>query len=344
MSEHTVRAARSPLIDLASFNRLKLLQVRSMALDSQLRNFSSLRDRAVASGKDPDAAYRTIQVRRDAAVSELKNILPIPAIPARLAGSVRGPQSVGALQTPVGHRFPFPPLGPGLGFSGTAPVGNGYDGTEIVPEGLQYAALGSIYTVSLNNQGAVFDGDLKVKPDVGEQTSDDGGLDYYYLHNWLYIVDFPAAVVKSTFTYSFNVQAFAYIWRRYGNATLYTFASVGESANYSGQEIIVNADGGWPFIVDLSQPDFQNDSLYNGFYPGYIAGSANVQRSLVVEGGQQPAVAVVVGVISAQSSESAVLFELPGEGTGGSLVISSLQGQPGLVNYSYNPSPLVARQ
>lgn len=342
MSEHAVRAIRSPLVDLASFNRLKLLQVRSMALDSQLRNFSPAGDRLIASGKDAAAAYRAIQVRRDAAVSELKKILPV--LPARPAGSVRGPQSAGALQAPVGHRFPFPPFGPGLGFSGTAPIGNGYDGTEVVPEGQQYAALGSIYTVSLNNQGAVFNGDMTVKPDEGAQTSDDGGLDYFYLHNWLYIIDFPAAIVTSAFTYSFNVQAFAYVWKPYGNAMLYTFVSVGESANYTGQEIAVNADGGWPFVVDLSQPDFQNGSLYNGFYPGSIVGSATVQRSLVVEGGQRPGVAVVVGVVTAQSSESEVLFELPGEGNGGSLSILSPQGLRGLVNYSYNPMPIVARQ
>jgi len=342
MSEQTARTARSPRIDLASFSRLKLLQVRSMALDSQLRNFSPLHDRLVASGKDSDAAYRAIQVRRDAAVAELKKILPVPALPARLAGSVRGPQSAGALQTPVGHRFPFPPFG--LGFSGTAPVGNGYDGTEIVPEGQQYAALGSIYTVSLNNQGAGFNGDMTVKPDEGAQTNDDGGLDYFYLHNWLYIVEFPAASVTSTFTYSFNVQAFAYIWKPYGSAMLYTFVSVGESANYTGQEITVNADGGWPIVLDLSPPDFQNGSIYNGFYPGSIVGSANVQRSLTVEGGQRPGVAIVVGVVTAQSSESAVLFELPGEGTGGALTISSSQGQLGLVSFSYNPLPIIARQ
>jgi hypothetical protein len=343
MSEHAVRASSNPLIDLASFSRLKLLQVRAMALDAQLRDVS-FGDRLAASGKDAAAGYRSVQVRRDAAVTELKKILPVPAMPVRVAGGVRGPQPAGALQASVGHRFPFPPIGPGLGFSGAAPVGNGYDGTEVVPEGLQYPALGSIYTVSLNSQGAVFNGNLTVEPDEGEQTNDDGGLDYFFLHNWLYIVEFPAAIVRSTFAYSFNVQAFAYVWKPYGNAMLYTFVSVGESANYTGQEITVNADGGWPFIVDLAQPDFQNGSLYNGFYPGWIEGSATVQRSLVVEGGQRPGVAVVVGVIAAQSSESAVLFDLPGEGTGGSLSISSPQGQPGLVNYSYSPMPLVARQ
>ncbi|MGC2422561.1 MAG: hypothetical protein WA405_13030 [Candidatus Acidiferrales bacterium] len=339
MGEQATRTAKGPTVNLSALNQTKLLQVHCMTYESQLRNFTPLRDRLVAAGKDANAAYRNIQARRDTALDELKRISP-PLVVPNPAGKVRGPGPVGLTPASPINRFRLPPIGPGFGYSGTVPVGFGFDGAEVVPEGEHYAALGSIYTVTLNNQGVVFDGRLIVEPEPGAQTNDDGGLDYCWMHNWLYVIDFPAAAAKATFTYAFNVQAYSNVWLRYGDAMLYTFVSIGESASYTGQQIEVNTGVGWPFVVDLTQPYSANGSQYNGFYHmGYTLGQLTVQRSLIVEAGDTPGVAVVLGVATAQSSESAVTFDTS-EGEGGSLNIASLQNEIGLVNFSYSPLPL----
>ena len=36
------------------------------------------------------------------------------------------------------------------------------------------------------------------------------------------------------------------------------FASVGETANYVGQDVEVNTDVVWPLVADLWQPDLAN--------------------------------------------------------------------------------------
>jgi hypothetical protein len=111
-----------------------------------------------------------------------------------------------------------------------------------------------------------------------------------------------------------------------------SFISVGETANFVGQEIVVDKDAGWPLLADLEQP---------GADDGIVEGHSTVQRSFLVEAGQVPAVALVLGIVSAQAMRSDVIILdefgshiIPGSSNGG--------GHGGVVNFHYEPMPPVA--
>ena len=65
-------------ISVKGLKELKLLEVELLARDAQLRNFTPLRDRLVASGQDANAVYRTIQSRRNDLATQVGKLTPAP--------------------------------------------------------------------------------------------------------------------------------------------------------------------------------------------------------------------------------------------------------------------------
>jgi hypothetical protein len=328
MSTGAMRPARIPGVNDAGLKELKLLQARMMACDGQLRSFTPLRDRLVASGQDANAAYRQIEARRDLALGELKKLMP-PA--AHVPSSVRPPRpGTPVLSLPVSPVIFRPPIW-GFGYSGFVQMGRPYEGIDVIPQG-KYPALGSIYSVALdeNTSGITFDGDLSVGPAEISPSQYSAELDYFWIHNWNYLVPFPAPAVTSTFTYSFEVGAYADIFLLSGPVTLMSFVSVGEAANFTGQDVPVTTDAGWPLNADLTQPG----PLYNGSY-GSVEGQVTVTRSFTVQGGHTPAVAIVLGAISCQAMQTEVRLDFPS--LGDSYITPMASNVPGRINFNYTP-------
>jgi hypothetical protein len=339
MSNDDTRSAPPPGVNLMGFQELKLLQAELLVHDSQLRNFTALRERLVAYGQDANARYRQIEARRDHVMAELKKLTPAPVRPAAGTASVRPLRPGGSLLSlPIAPVRFIPPIGPWFGYSGTVQMGFASEGATVVPQG-KYRCTGSIYTDNLYDTGGIrFNGDLAVGPEGIIPGSDyDPSLQYVWLHNWYYLILFPAPVVTSTFTYDFKVEFLADIYRAgFGNVTLLSFISVGETANFVDQDVPVTTDVGWPMVADLTQSYSADDSQYNGIY-GYLQGQSSGMRSFVVEGGQVPAVAVVLGVASAQSMMSEVRLNFPVQDEDGYIYPGS--NGAGLVNFHYAPLP-----
>ena len=102
--------------------------------------------------------------------------------------------------------------------------------------------------------------------------------------------------------------------------------SVGETANFTGQELAIDTGAAFPLVmVDLNPPN------------GLVQGQSAVQRSFVVGAGHVPAVAVVVGFAAGLSRSGEIIFDdqqdcfiLPGSDAGGE----------GVVGFRYDPVPV----
>ncbi len=356
MSKDLTQSARPPALNVKGLQERKLLQAALIGHEAHLQDFTPLRDRIVASGGDANAAYRQLESQRDQVIAELKKLTPGAV---RLTGGATsvGPLRSGssALSFPIAPARFHPPLGPYFGYSGMVQMGRASEGTDLTPQ-LAVQTTGSIYTVGLDDVGGVtFDGYPAV---VGHGPVFNQDLKYIWLHSWNYFIPFPAPTVASTFTYSFEVKIGTYLSLSSNPSVVMSFVSVGDTPNFVGDEILVNADVGWPFVVNLMYNYFANGSNYQLPFGGYVQGRSPVQRSFVVEGGQVPAVALVVGVMTTQPEGSQVVFD--GSDFGGSFSritpgsslemlnsahpsFISLQpdtrGLPGIVNFHYDPLP-----
>ena len=314
MSEHATQSSPPP-VNLKGLPERVLLKAALMRCDAQLRNFTPLRDRLVASGQDANATYGQIESRRDHLTADLKKLTLAPVQPVAAQTSFRPPRLGSVLSLPVAPaRFLPPRNNPWFGFSGSVQMGRAHEGNDIIPPG----TTGSIRTLNLADMaGILFDGHM-----VGGPV--DGHLkEHFWLHSWIYLIPFPAPVVGSTFTYSFRVPIEVATITANGAITLWCFVSVGETPDFVGQEVVVNTVDNFPLVTDLSGPDEE------------VLGQTNVQRSFAVGGGQVPAVAVAIGVVVALESgaelrlEDGVCFILPFSGVVGD----------GVVNFRYDPTP-----
>jgi len=295
-----------------------LLSAALMRLNAQLRNFTPLRDRLVASGQDANAAYRQIESWRDRVMAELRKHAPAPVFPVPRPKSFRPPHPGAVLSAPIAPANFLPPRNsPWFGFSGSVQVGSLREGDEIIPPGTTRSILTSI----LDDLGGVyFGGALVADPADGDPK------EYFWLHSWICLIPFPSPVVDSTFTYSFPVTVQVEVDMAGGAVTFWCLVSVGETPDFVGQEVVVNTVDSWPLVTDLY-----------GYLQGYQAQS-NVQRSFVVEGGHVPAVAVALGVVVALESGAGVGFD---DGTCIYLGRRNVRrlGVGGIVNFRYDPIP-----
>jgi hypothetical protein len=298
----------------------------------QVRNFGQVRDRLSAAGKDADAYYRNMQARRDQVLAALKKARTETIQPnvndQRLPPHRHGESLLARTIAPA--RF-ISGLGFGFGTSGFVQTAPASEGINIVGQG-KYPTSGEIQTIPGSYPGDVaFGGGLSVGPDEIPTNQYDPTINYFWLHNWKYLIPFPPPTVTSHFTYSFQTYVEADVFLNSGPANLMSFVSVGETANLTtGNDVVVNIDAGWPLVADLTQPG----PLYNGHY-GHIDGQVvTVQRSFIVPAGHVPGVAVVVGVIGALAMMSG--FDFTFFESGSDISIGS-QNTTGRVAYSYEP-------
>jgi hypothetical protein len=329
MSEKAKLLLQAPKVDIKNHQQRKLLEAELFSLDAQIRNFGRIRDRLSAAGKDGTSFYRDMGARRDQIVAALKQV----------GSGIFAPK----LSEP---RTPFPrldrpllalPIAPakfvpktgifGFGTSGFVQMAPASEGANDVPPG---PATGQIVTIDGAPPGAVFfSGDLNFSPQEVSPAQLDPTINYFWIHNWTYLIPFPPPTVTSLFTYRFDVYALASVYCQGGPAQAMSFVSLGETANLTtGSDIVTNIDGGWPLNADLTQPAPE----YNGFY-GNIFGHVTVQRSFMVPGGHVPGVAVVVGAIGALALGTEVRFTF----TGDSQISIGADGMDGRVAYSYEP-------
>jgi hypothetical protein len=316
MTKSATRSARLPVKPTGLKERM-LVRAALMDHDEQLRNFTPLRDRLVASGQDANAKYREIQSQRDSLLAKWKKLTPTasPVLFPTLPGSSASLLPIAALKL-IG-----PGLGPWFGYSGSVQMGPAQEGENSIPPGVS----GSIDTLPnglLANGGVLFTGDLV--------TSGNAAV---WLHNWHYLIGFPAPVVRSVLTYSFGMGVRVSVLGGRGASTFLSFIALGETANYSGPEITVNNDG-FPLVTHF------NSSITNG--------GLNVARSFLVEAGDVPAIALVVGVATALSPESEIMFSNDSNCficLAASIDPATAVGpyaERGIVNFHYQPLPPVS--
>ena len=311
-------------INVKGLKELQLLEAELAAREAQLRNFTPLRDRLASSGKDANAAYRTIQSRRNDLAAQVAKLTPAPVrLPSTGVGPLRPGTSL--LSLAIAPARLITGLGPWFGSSGSVQIGRAQEGISVIPHG-KIATSGAI----------TYGGFLDVSFESDSQAFDPNDA-YVWLHNWNYLFFFPPPTTLSTLTYTFQVEAFAEPFRRAGNVTLMSFASIGETANFVGVDIPVTTGVGFPLNVDLTQPFTQNGSLWNGQF-GTVQGKSVVQRSFDVGAGHTPAVALVVGVATVQDEFSAVNLSFPSSSFVSFVSPSSVRNQaPGIVDFHYQP-------
>lgn len=177
----------TPRVNLGALAERKTTEAELFSLDSQLRNFTSLRDRLSAEGCDANDYYRQLLARRDTLVQSLR-VKPQPALPP--AGFAPPPL---AIPGRVG-----PGTGPGLGTSGIVQVGVATDGVNVIPSG-PYPIQGEIIPIPGGYPGdTLFAGQLSVGPEnLPANTVIDWTIKYFWLRTWKYIIDFPPAAGPS---------------------------------------------------------------------------------------------------------------------------------------------------
>jgi hypothetical protein len=146
---------------------------------------------------------------------------------------------------------------------------------------------------------------------------------HLFSHSWYYRVPFPAPPVTSTLTYGFGVQAQAGEILVAGDGFLMSFVTLGETANFVGQDIPIDTLAGLPFASQLK----------TGSY--FQSGSCPVQRSFAVNAGNIPAIEVVVGVVAALPHGSEFIFDC----TGDCNILPVSAGRPAvdLMSFRYDP-------
>ncbi len=327
------KLSRPPDVDIRNLQERKLLEAELFSLNMQVRNFGRIRDRLSAAGKDGDAYYRNIQARRDQILAALKRVSTEAVRP-----NVNDPRlpfhrrDESLLARPIVPASFVSGLGVfGFGTSGYVQTAAASEGVNVVAQG-KYPTSGEIQTIAGSYPGEVtFGGGLSVGPEEISPDQYDPTINYFWLHNWKYLIPFPPPTVTSRFTYRFDTYVGVDIFFLGGPAMLMSFVSVGETANLTtGNDVVVNIDGGWPLVADLTQPA----PLYNGHY-GHIDGQVvTVQRSFIVPAGHVPGVAVVVGVVGELAMMSGFNFSFF---ESGSAISIGSQNATGRVAYSYEP-------
>lgn len=297
MNKDSMVLTRPPGVSVVGLQERKILQARLMGINSQLQNFASLRDQLVASRQDADATYRQMQGRRDQLMVKLGKLPPPPKRTDAIAipfGPVKSLPIAPTVFSPQLYK-------PSFGYTGQVVFGaptEGIDAAVAEGTGLMSGSItrGTIYEPPV----IAYVGDLMVGPGDGGQA-----LDYIWMHSWSYLILFPPPPTRSLFTYSFGMIVNANISSHVGQVNLSSFVSFGDTAAFDGEDVPTNMDAPWPFAVDLSQRYTVHESTYNGTR-GIIQGPSTAQGSFVVARNRTPAIAVAVGVISSQSSASAL--------------------------------------
>jgi hypothetical protein len=307
----------------------KLLEADLFSLEAQLRNFQPIRERLNAIGKDATAFYTQLQARRAKLVAGLTPP-PVSKPDLRTLGiAMQG----SLLERPLTAAHFNPATGIfGFGTNGVVQVPPAMEGVQDKVGG-KYPMTGNINTIVGTPPGLVeFEGVCAVGPPEIAADQYDPTINYFWIHNWKYLIPFPAPSVASFFTYRFNVSASFSVFSG-GVGNVMAFFSLGETANLTTDtDIAVGIAGGFPINADLSQPA----PLYNGHY-GELDGELTVQRTFLVGAGHVPGVAIVVGAIVALPMQEEVRLTFFNDFSGISIFSNINNGSSNLITYSYEP-------
>jgi hypothetical protein len=320
MANNTAKSARPDVKDDEITKNL-LLQMELMHQDAQLRNLPP-------AGGDAAKRYREIQARRDQVAAELKKLAPQSRTRTPRPSTLPWHRGLPIHSHIAGPRFDVGP-GPWFGFSGTVRTGSPLEGINIFPPG----STGILKTQSVADSSVFFTGDIAALPVEGHPinpgTFNDHLSIYFWLHNWTYLIPFPAPPVDSTLTYSFPVQVQVATLLVDGTALGWSWVSVGETAHFSGQQINANIGAAFPLAeVDLNP------------ITGLVNGQATVQRSFGVPGGSIPAVAVLVGFAAGLERHGEVVFD---DALDNFILIGTDSECERVIDFRYDPLPPVAR-
>lgn len=175
-----------------TLKKLKLLETELMPRDAQLRNFTPLRDRLVASGQDAKAAYRKmIRSRRDDLAAQVTKLTPAPArLPATAIGPLRPGTSL--LTLLIAPARIITGGGPWFGASDSAQIGRAQEGVNVIPHG-NISTSGAISALGrFSNSVITFGGFLDASFEAAADTFDPNDT-YVWLHNWNYLFFLPPA-------------------------------------------------------------------------------------------------------------------------------------------------------
>ena len=322
MSNKVAKSARPDIKD-NDFTKKLLLQMEVMRHDAQLRNLSP-------ASHDAAARHREIQARRDHVAAELKKIEPRTRTRTTRPPTLPWHRGLPIHSLIAAPRFDLGTEGPWFGFSGTVRTGAPLEGINIFPPG----STGTIKTLSVSDSSIFFGGDIAALPveggPINPGTFNDHLSIYFWLHNWTYLIPFPAPVVDSTLTYSFPVLVQVATELVDKTALGWSFVSVGETAHFTGQPIHVDTPAAFPLAeADLNPPT------------GLIAGQATVQRSFVVPAGSIPAVAVLVGFAAGLERHGEVVFD---DALDCFILLGTDSECERVVDFRYDPLPPVATQ
>ena len=278
--------------------RLKILEARLLSTDARLKEFAQTKERLIAEGTDPATAYQSLLAGRDKVLKRLQELREAERRDRQTpADDPSDPPLPGwrANESPL--ELPIAPLHLRqntflFGTSGFVQMPRAVEGVSITPNHAD--ATGEITTTRLRTRGGVeFSGTL-VAPHEVEPDDPFGQRTYEWLHNWKYVVPFPAAASRSLLRYRFDVAVNLSVSREHQPVDFLSFVSLGEEPNLNlNSSIDVDIDAGWPLVADLTVPE--PNTNYNGYY-GWRIGRLTVQRSFYVSGGSIPAIAVIVGV------------------------------------------------
>ncbi len=320
----------APEVDDSPLQQRRLLEAEAFSLDAQMREFGPIRERLSAHAKDPSAHYRTMLARRDEIAATLARQTPPTPLPPRTDSAptpgpgeslVLGPIQAAKFDARLGL-FHF-------GTSGMVQLAPAAEGVNDVVHG-HFPSTGQITTVPGALPGTVaYRGILDVGPESIPPDQYDPTINYFWVHNWKYLVPIPAPSIESVLTYRFEVSARTNVFFEGGEGQAMAFVSLGETANLTtGSNITANIDGGWPLIADLTQ----SAPAYNGHY-GYVDGRVTVQRSFTVGANHVPGIAIVVGAIASLSMMSRLNLTFAFDS---SISIGS-ENMVGRLTYSYMP-------
>jgi hypothetical protein len=331
----TARKQTPPTVDTKEMLERKRLEAELFSVDSHLRQFGRLRETLTAADQDPAAYHRKLDTRRLELLAGLRALprRPEPADPKARRWATPGLELPLSALPIAAAEFDRVHGVFGFGTSGEVQVAPAAENTDTFVKAGPWPASGTIETIPGAQPGAVkFDGTLDVGPEQVDPARYDPTINYYWIHNWKYLVPFPAPTVLSRLTYRFEAYCFQGLFFSGGEGNVSSFVSLGETSNLTmGTNIAVNIDGGWPLpTADLRSPALH----YNGSY-GYIDGAATVQRSFMVGAGHVPAVAIVVGLIASLSMMASVNLSFPGLGDSAITIAST--GGLGRIAYSYEP-------
>jgi len=283
MSKKAKAGNQPPKTTLSGLSERIRLELELISRTNDLRNFSVIRDRLVAFGKDANEAYRELVKQRDTVAAKLSAFDTPPRAKSKI---IAPPRDLPLLDWPIAPANFQSVIGgiPGFGHSGFVQAGPLSEGASTDEYGI----------------GTVFIG-APTYVDVGGRIVGDAENVYYSMHNWQVLVPFPAPSVLSYLTYRFNAGASFYVERAAGDGLLCSFVSVGEMTTLDLAVPVPLTWVGFSLVADLSQATLG----YNGSF-GWLSGQLTVQRSFVVNPENVSAVSIVVGAAVLLPKEAAV--------------------------------------